>query len=160
MPNAVYHPERCLRTTLAAASRYRFPTDRIVFELTEGEEVVDKDHMRGIVEHYKQRGFLTAIDDFGAGYAGMNLLAAFQTDLVKIDMALVRDIDSDPARCTIVEGIVSICRDLGIDVIAEGIETKDERDALIDVNVHLMQGYLFGKPAFRSLPRLEPGSLD
>lgn len=159
LPNAVYHPERCLRTTLAAASRYAFPTDRIVFELTEGEQVADKGHMREIVEHYQSRGFRTAIDDFGAGYAGLNLLAAFQTDFVKIDMELIRDLPVDPPRRTIVGGIVRICEELGIGVIAEGIETKDERDTLLELGVTRQQGYLFAKPALRALPEVPPDAL-
>ncbi len=159
LPNAVYHPERCLRTTLAAASRHAFPTDRIVFELTEGERVADKGHMRDIVEHYQSRGFRTAIDDFGAGYAGLNLLAAFQTDFVKIDMELIRDLPADPARRTIVAGIVRICADLGIEVIAEGIESTGERDVLLDLGVTRQQGYLFAKPALGALPAVDPDAL-
>jgi EAL domain-containing protein (putative c-di-GMP-specific phosphodiesterase class I) len=72
LPNAVYRPELCIRATLAAAEEYRFPINRIIFEITEGEKVVDYPHLRHIVDHYKLRGFMTAIDDFGAGYSGLN----------------------------------------------------------------------------------------
>lgn len=102
MPNAVYRPELCIRTTLAAAKQYRFHIERIVFEVTESEQVDNVEHLKNIVAHYQQRGFLNAMDDFGAGYAGLNLLAELETDIVKLDMALIRDLDSIKPRQTLV----------------------------------------------------------
>ena len=99
MPNAVYDPAACIRTTLAAAGRAGFALDRIMFEFTENEPMIDTGHVKSIIAEYKRRGFLTAIDDFGAGYAGLKLLANFQPDLVKIDMDLVRDIDTRLEGC-------------------------------------------------------------
>jgi EAL domain-containing protein (putative c-di-GMP-specific phosphodiesterase class I) len=151
LPNAVYKPEVCIRTTLDAARAAGFPLDRIVFEVTEGERVQDTPWFAQILREYKRCGFKTAIDDFGAGYAGLKLLADFQPDLIKIDMDLVRDIDTCRPRQAIVRGLMQVCRDLGIQVIAEGIETTAERDFLADEGVHLMQGYLFARPAFRAL---------
>lgn len=151
MPNAVYRPELCIRTTLEAAQLYGFPVDRIIFEITEGERVDDLAHLRAIVLDYQQRGFLVAIDDFGAGYAGLNLLADLQTDLVKLDMGLIRHIDQDRTRRVICRGIVQVCRELGIEVIAEGVETLDELHCLQDIDVHLIQGFYLAKPSFESL---------
>lgn len=151
MPNAVYSPERCIRTTLEAAERFGFPPTRIVFEITEGEKITDHDHLRHIIQHYQNIGFLTAIDDFGAGSSGLNLLADFQTDLIKLDMALVRNIQSDPIRESIVEGIVRVCEKLNIRVIAEGVETVDELETLQRLNITLFQGYYFAKPSFESI---------
>jgi EAL domain-containing protein (putative c-di-GMP-specific phosphodiesterase class I) len=155
MPNAVYEPNRCLQTTLAVARRAGFPINRIVFEATEGERVRDPDHLRNILEVYKRQGFKTAIDDFGAGYAGLNLLAEFQPDIIKLDMALVRGIEGHRPRQAIVAGIISICRMLHITVIAEGIETPAELRTLQELGVFLMQGYLFAKPAFEALPAID-----
>lgn len=152
LPNAVYRPELCIRTTLDAAEAYGFPIERIMFEITEGERVDDHAHLRSIVEHYHQRGFKTAIDDFGAGYSGLNLLAEIRTDLLKLDMALLRDIDRDPVRQAIVRGIVQVCGDLATTVIAEGVETRAELDVLRSFGVELFQGYLFARPAFEALP--------
>jgi len=152
LPNAVYRPEACIRTTLETASRVNYPLDAIIFELTEGEAVADACHLTRIVESYRKMGFKTAIDDFGAGYSGLNLLARFQPDIVKLDMALVRDIDQDRVKRTIVAGIMKICNDLGISVIAEGIETVQESVALLDLGITLQQGYLFARPGFESLP--------
>lgn len=151
MPNAVYKPELCIRTTLQAAAEYAFPPERIIFEVTEGEEIDNRDHLKGILEYYQKTGFTTAIDDFGAGYAGLNLLADMQTDLIKLDMALVRNIDQDRNRRIITRGILQVCRDLGIDVIAEGIETRGELSALVDLGVDLFQGYHFARPAFEAV---------
>jgi EAL domain-containing protein (putative c-di-GMP-specific phosphodiesterase class I) len=106
------------------------------------------------VTHYQKRGFLTAIDDFGAGYSGLNTLAELQTNLIKLDMALVRDIDGDRVRRAIVRGILQVCRELEIDVIAEGVETVAEFTVLEDFGVELFQGYYFARPAFRSLAAL------
>ena len=148
LPNAIYRPEVCIRSTLEAARRYGFPINRIIFESVEGEQVNDGKWLAEILGEYKRIGFQTAIDDFGAGFAGLNLLADFQPDLVKLDMALVRGIDQGKSRQAIVSGVVSMCAQLDIDVIAEGIETRDEAQCLSDLGIHLMQGYWFGRPQF------------
>lgn len=159
LPNAIYKPELCIRTTLAAARTYGFPLERIIFEVTEGERIEDGPWLMEILQEYKRCGFKTAIDDFGAGFAGMALLADFQPDLVKIDMGLIRHVDTHAARQAIVRSLISLCHELNIQVIAEGIETPGERDFLLDAGIHLMQGYLFAKPAFRALARVQPASL-
>lgn len=147
LPNAVYRAETCVRATLEAASEWAFPIDRLMFEVTEGEQVEDPDHLKSIFLEYERQGFTTAIDDFGSGYSGLNLLAMFQPQVLKIDMALTRGIGQDSVRRAIVEGIVLVARRLGITVIAEGIETREERDALAALGIELMQGYLFAKPS-------------
>ncbi len=88
----------CIRTTLEAAKRCNLALDKIIFEVTEQEQVLDIDHLVGILRAYRQQGFRTAIDDFGAGYAGLNLLADFQPDLLKLDMQLIRSVDQDTVR--------------------------------------------------------------
>ncbi|QIE29679.1 EAL domain-containing protein [Caballeronia sp. SBC2] len=154
MPNAVYRPQACIRSTFEAAEKYNFPIDRIIFETIEGENIIDRPHLVNIFQEYKRFGFQTAIDDFGAGYSGLTLLVDFQPDLIKLDMALVRGIDTDSVRQRITRGVLTICRDLGIRVIAEGIETRGERDFLSASGVTLMQGYFFAKPAFQSMPQV------
>ncbi len=148
MPRAIYKPELCLRTTLAAARQYAVDASQIMFEVTEGERLDDPSHLRDIIDYYKSRGFLTAIDDFGAGYSGLIRLANFQPNFIKLDMALSRDIDSSRSRRAIVKGVAAMCRELDIGVIAEGVETPRERNTLLDLGVFLQQGYLFAKPTF------------
>ena len=123
-----------------------------MFEVTEGEQITDHAHLRRIFAEYKSQGFKTAIDDFGAGYAGLNLLAEFQPDFIKLDMALTRNIHTDPVRRAIVSGIVATCRALDLGIIAEGIESAAEYTFLRSLGITLYQGYLFARPAFRALP--------
>ncbi|GIZ50038.1 diguanylate phosphodiesterase [Noviherbaspirillum aridicola] len=152
LPNAVYRPETCIRATLEAAKQFELPTDRLVFEVTEGEQVQDEAHLQGIFTEYRRQGFATAIDDFGAGYSGLNLLANFQPDIIKLDMALTRGIDSDRVRRSIVSGVLLVCRELGIRPVAEGVETLAELNTLADLGIELVQGYLLGRPVFEQLP--------
>lgn len=151
-PNAVYNPAACLRRTLETAARKNFPLDRLIFEVTEGERVRDQDHLNAIIREYRARGFRVAIDDFGAGYAGLNLLANFQPDILKIDRELTREVHQRRASSVIIQSIMAACHSLGIQVIAEGIETEDELLALQDLGVRYFQGFFFARPGFQYLP--------
>lgn len=152
LPNAVYRPELCIRSTLEAAKTFGFSTERIIFEITEGEKIDDRAHLKNILQEYQRLGLKTAIDDFGAGYAGLNLLAEFQSDLIKIDMQLTRDIQNSKVKQAIVKAIVDVCKTLSIMVIAEGVETFAELNTLKDLGIYLFQGYYFARPAFEKLP--------
>ncbi len=146
MPNAVYEPRACIQASLKAASRARFAPSRIMFEFTENEEMRDTAHVNKIVEAYRHIGFTTAIDDFGSGFAGLNLLSDLRPDVLKVDMNLIRAIDMSTRKQAIVSGIVAIAKQLGIEVIGEGVETAGERDALVSAGITLLQGFLFAKP--------------
>ena len=152
LPKAVYEPAACLRATLRAARQFSFPMSSIMFEFTENEEVRDTVHLTNIITEYRRHGFTTALDDFGAGYAGLGLLADFQPDLIKIDMRLIRGIDTSPARRAVVDGILTIATELDIAVLAEGIESEDEFVVLKEAGIRLFQGYWFARPAFEELP--------
>ena len=154
LPNAVYRPETCIRATLEAAAELNFPTDRIMFEVTEGEKVIDHDHLKNIFIEYKKQNFTTAIDDFGAGYAGLDLLADWQPDVIKFDMSLTRNIHNDKVRRALVFGIIAVCRELSIKIIAEGIECKEEGMTFFEQGIDLFQGYYFARPGFESLPTI------
>jgi EAL domain-containing protein (putative c-di-GMP-specific phosphodiesterase class I) len=152
LPNAVYDPKACIQLTLKTAAAIQFPTDRLIFEFTENEQMVDPAHVSRIIDSYKQMGFGTALDDFGAGHAGLNLLARFQPDIIKLDMELVRGLDASLPRRIIIEAVVKMCDTLGVAVIAEGIETEAELEALRALGVRYIQGFLFAKPEFERLP--------
>jgi len=152
LPNAVYSPAACIQLTLKTAQATNFPTDRLIFEFTENEEMVDPDHVANIIATYQKMGFGTALDDFGAGHAGLNLLARFQPDIIKLDMELIRGLDASLPRRMIVDGVVKMCAALGVTVIAEGIETAGELDALRAIGVRYIQGFYFAKPGFEMLP--------
>lgn len=144
------HPE--------AAKAHDFPLDKLIFETLESEHIDNYRHLTHILREYREFGFKTAIDDFGAGYSGLNLLADFQPDLIKLDMALIRDVDQDRARQAIVRGVVMMCSELNVTVIAEGIESAGERDFLADCGIFLMQGYWFARPAFQALAEVRPAA--
>jgi EAL domain-containing protein (putative c-di-GMP-specific phosphodiesterase class I) len=154
LPNAVYSPVACIQSTLKSARKVGFPTDRLIFEFTENEQIVDTDHVKNIVESYAKMGFGTAIDDFGAGHAGLGLLARLQTDYIKLDMELVRGIDTSLPRRMIIEGVCRMAKSLGITVIAEGIETIDEYHGLRAIGIRYIQGYLIARPGFKTLPAI------
>jgi EAL domain-containing protein (putative c-di-GMP-specific phosphodiesterase class I) len=151
MPGAVYHPENSIRTTLETAKRVGLPMQQIIFEVTEDERIVDRAHLKTLFCEYRRHGLRTAIDDFGAGYSGLTLLADFQPDVVKIDRALIDGIDLNKPARSIVGAMVDVCRSLGIVVVAEGIERSHEAMVLSDLGVRYMQGYLFARPAFEAL---------
>jgi EAL domain-containing protein (putative c-di-GMP-specific phosphodiesterase class I) len=138
--------------TLEAATKAKIPLENLILEVTEGEAVHDAIGFAERVNAYRAQGVLLAIDDFGAGYAGLNLLAEFQPDLVKVDIQLVRDIQGKGPRQAIVRAVIQVCDDLGIDLIAEGIETESEYGWFRRVGVHLFQGFYFAAPAFEALP--------
>lgn len=152
MPGAVYSPAACIQLTLKTARNLNFPMDRLIFEITEGEQVHDPKHLQSIADEYRRHGFQIALDDFGAGYSNLNLFADLAADLIKLDMALTRNLHQRPKAMHTVRAIAGLCRDLNITVIAEGIETPEEFQAIRDCGITLMQGYLLAKPAFEALP--------
>lgn len=155
MPNAVYQPEACIQTTLNAARTYGFPIENIIFETLENEKIVDRPYLITILTEYQRFGFQTAIDDFGAGFSGLGLLADFQPDIIKIDMALVRGICNHRPRQAIIRAILQVCTELAIDVIAEGVETYAEYRCLADLGIRYIQGYYFCQPQFRALGNID-----
>jgi EAL domain-containing protein (putative c-di-GMP-specific phosphodiesterase class I) len=152
LPRSLAREGEAMRVLIATAERSGVPLDRIVLEVTEGEAIEDHGEFSALVDEYRALGMKVAIDDFGAGYSGLNLLADFQPDMIKLDMNLVRGIESRGARQSIARAIATVCADLGIDVIAEGVETVDEYRWFADEGVRLFQGYLFGRPGFECLP--------
>jgi len=153
LPNAVYEPKACIRATLAAASRVNFPLDLITFEITEDERIHDTKHLQGIINEYRRHGFRVALDDFGSEYAGLTILSALHVDAIKLDIALVRDIDRDERQRAITTGMIRVCQDLNIDVVAEGVERAEELAVLREVGVRYVQGYLFARPSLDKLAR-------
>jgi EAL domain-containing protein (putative c-di-GMP-specific phosphodiesterase class I) len=152
LPNDVAGQTKCFLTAIETAQRCRFPANRLMFEITEGERVINLPGLAASFRTFRRYGFTSAIDDFGAAYASFELLAAFQPDVVKVDMSLVRDIHVDPVRVAIVKGFVTTCNDLRIKVIAEGVEAADEARVLRGLGVHLFQGFLFARPTIGALP--------
>ena len=141
-----------LPETVAAAEHAGLPLDRLILEITENERVRNPHRLHDALEDYRQQGLRVAIDDFGAGFAGLSLLAAFRPDILKIDIALTRDVQKRRPSRVIIRSVVQICRDLNIQLIAEGCEHPEQADILQTLGIRYMQGNLFAEPAFEALP--------
>lgn len=154
LPGALLVSDEAISTTIDVANQCGMRLDKIVIEITEGEAIDDHSGFVESISKYRSLGIKFSLDDFGAGYAGLNLLAEFQPDDIKLDMSLIRNIDSNGPRQAIVRGIMCTCNDLGIEIIAEGVETNEEYYWLKGEGIELFQGYLFAKPAFEHLPSI------
>jgi EAL domain-containing protein (putative c-di-GMP-specific phosphodiesterase class I) len=153
-PHAIYQTGMNIRATLRASLKYKFSTENIIFELIETQKLANNRQLIDLVRMYHEFGFQTAIDDFGSGYSGLNLLVEYQPNFIKFDRNLISNIDKDPVRQTVVQGILTICAKLHIDVMAEGVETVEEFDWLQRNHVELFQGYYFAYPGFEALPEV------
>jgi EAL domain-containing protein (putative c-di-GMP-specific phosphodiesterase class I) len=117
-----------------------------VLEVTERATLDDVPDVRERVARLRALGFRIAIDDLGAGYAGLSSFASLEPDVVKLDMSLVRHAHQHDTKRKLIQSITTLCRDMHMQVVAEGVETSDERDVLIECGCDLLQGYLFAKP--------------
>lgn len=118
----------------------------VVLEITERTALEDVSDIASRVSRLRDMGFRLAVDDLGAGYAGLASFASIEPDVVKLDMSLVRGVDVSPLKQSVVRSVIGLSQELGIEVISEGIEIPVERDTLSLLGCRLFQGYLFGKP--------------
>ena len=119
----------------------------VVLEITERQSLDTISDLPGRIRALRGLGYRLALDDLGAGYAGLNTFAILAPDIVKLDMALVRGCDADAVKRQLIRSMTSLCKELGALVVAEGIETPAERDTVLELGCDLMQGYLLGRPA-------------
>jgi len=119
---------------------------RVVLEITERASLDEVKDLRARTNRLRGLGFRLAVDDLGAGYAGLTSFAQLEPEVVKLDMSLVRDVHLEPTKRKLITSMAQLCRDLGMTVLAEGVETKEERDVLSEIGCDLLQGYFFGKP--------------
>lgn len=146
-PSSIYTPSFCLRTTFRAVEQYGCDPARVVFEVVESEEVKDTNHLLEILKEYRAAGFAVALDDVGAGYSSLNLLARLRPDFVKLDMGLIRHVDTDPYKASVVGKLLEMARELGVRSVVEGVETAGEWQWAADHGANFVQGYLFARPA-------------
>jgi EAL domain-containing protein (putative c-di-GMP-specific phosphodiesterase class I) len=119
---------------------------RVVLEITERASVESVADLQGRVARLREMGYRIALDDMGAGYANLNTFALLEPDVVKLDMSLVRDVHKTKIKQKLVRAIATLCRDMDVLVVGEGVESLEERDALVALGCDLLQGYLFCKP--------------
>jgi EAL domain-containing protein (putative c-di-GMP-specific phosphodiesterase class I) len=151
-PAAIGDEHYGLHSTTGAARMAGFAENRLIFEISEKEPIINFRAARRWFSECRNRGALIAFDDFGSGYNGLNTLIELKPDILKLDMGLIRGIDSDFVRQTIVTSAIDVCSQLSITLIAEGVETSSEMSTLRDIGINLMQGYLFGRPEINRLP--------
>jgi EAL domain-containing protein (putative c-di-GMP-specific phosphodiesterase class I)/GGDEF domain-containing protein/CBS domain-containing protein len=128
----------------------------IVFEITEQADIRNLPHFKRTLEHYRSQGYMVAIDDAGAGFSSLQAIAQVRPDFIKMDISLVRGVESDPVKRALLETFVTFAEKIGSFIIAEGIETENEMRALINMGVHYGQGYYLGRPVYpRTMPKVE-----
>lgn len=127
-------------------NRYHINPAQVVFELTERDSMVDIDGFQSAVEHYKRQSYEIAIDDLGSCYSGLNLICELQPHYIKLDMKLVRDVHKNRSKYGLIKGLMEFSAMTNAKLIAEGIETKEELEALINIGIHYGQGYYLARP--------------
>lgn len=141
------HPQDLIDDDLLdPASQTCTAASRIILEITERSTLDGVGDVRGRVNALREAGYRIAIDDLGAGYAGLTSFAALEPEFVKLDMALIRDVQDSPVKQRLVRLMTTLCHDMDMLVVAEGIETIAERDTVVELGCDLLQGYRFGKP--------------
>ncbi len=142
------HSQDLLDETLASVESALSPlASRVVLEITERASLDDVKDVRARMAALRRLGYRIAVDDLGAGYAGLTSFAQLEPEIVKLDMTLIRDVHREPTKQRLVRSMASLCREMNIEVVAEGVETAEERDVVVDLGCDLLQGYLFAKPA-------------
>jgi EAL domain-containing protein (putative c-di-GMP-specific phosphodiesterase class I)/ActR/RegA family two-component response regulator len=127
---------------------------RVVLEITERASLEAISDIQARLGTLRRFGYRLALDDLGAGYAGLTSFAKIQPEVVKLDMSLVRGVDKEPTKQKLIQGMAAICGELGMIVITEGVETSEERDMLLGLGCDVFQGYLFAKPG-KAFPRVK-----
>ena len=146
-PKTMADPAFTPGQTLALMEKAGLTPGNIVFEITERHSVQEFDLFYRTLDHYRSQGFQVAVDDAGAGYAGLSLIAELQPDYIKLDKSLITDIHKDPVKRALVETTVTFADKIGGRIIGEGIESKAQAVCLKDIGVHCGQGFFLARPA-------------
>lgn len=156
-PASLEDPIQCLNSTMGVIERAGVPPERVVFEITESEEVLDVRGLFEVFAFYREIGFRIALDDLGTGYNSMHLLPKLRPEFVKLDSVLISGVDTDLYKARIAAKLLELAQDLKISTIAEGVETEGEWVWLRDHGVDYVQGFLFGVPDCPPpIPRVHP----
>lgn len=154
IPTSIYDPEFCLNSTVKWAKQLEFDPSQIVFEVVETELVKDQEHLKKILQYYREKGFKIALDDVGEGYSSLNMLIELKPDIIKIDRNIISDIDRNELKQSVYKALYTLAKEHNITVLAEGIETAYELDMIKSIGVDLAQGYYFAKPSSEPVRRL------
>jgi EAL domain-containing protein (putative c-di-GMP-specific phosphodiesterase class I) len=146
-PTSIYDPKNCLQTTLRAVDESSLSREQIVFEVIESENVGDPNHLREILDFYREQGFKVALDDVGSGYSSLNMISRLRPDFMKLDRELVSGLHRDNYKAMIAKKLLETAQELGIHSIAEGVEEEEEFQWLCENGTDFVQGYFIARPA-------------
>ncbi|HEX3037518.1 MAG TPA: GGDEF domain-containing protein [Oscillospiraceae bacterium] len=158
-PNVMHDVKFKQGFTKEYLSKYGITPEKIIFEITERNAIYDMNGFKGTISHYKNQNYQIAIDDAGAGYSGLNLISDINPHFIKLDLNLIRDIDTDSMKFALVKSMIELSRMANIFLIAEGVETKEELSTLINLGVQYGQGYYFQKPS-ETVTEINPDVID
>lgn len=139
-------PETIVSAPLLSALE-SVPLTRIILEITEHDAVESYQRLSEVIDPLRKKGLRIAIDDSGAGYSSFRHILQIRPELIKLDMSLTRGVDQDPARHALASALISFARDIGSELVAEGVETPGELCCLRDLGVRIVQGHINGRPA-------------
>ena len=154
-PTSIYRPQVCLASTERVVHETGIDPSQLVFEVVESHAIADRGHLVSILDHYRSLGWRVALDDVGAGWSSLSLLAAVRPEVVKLDKALVQELPDDGAR-TVLKAVTDLAHQLGAVVVAEGVETERLAEEVTALGADLGQGWLFGRPVRPDPPAEEP----
>jgi EAL domain-containing protein (putative c-di-GMP-specific phosphodiesterase class I) len=152
MAQSIYEVDMSITATFQATIQSGIPAENIVFEVLESQSLTEQKNLIKYLRLIQEFGFATAIDDFGAGYSGLKLLAEYQPYFIKLDRHLIGNIHEDYIKQRIFSGVRKICDSLCIEIVAEGVENENEFHWLNEAGISIFQGYFFARPAFEALP--------
>ncbi|WP_254871061.1 EAL domain-containing protein [Bacillus sp. Marseille-Q1617] len=156
LPSTIYNPDFCLKHTFEIVDKYGVDPEDLVFEVVETEKIEDVNHLKSVLEVYKREGMKVALDDVGSGFSTIEMLSLLQPDYVKIDRSYISECDMNTDKQQFLKNVIHIARELGISVLAEGVERKEELTFCKAAGVEYAQGYLIGKPALHAEKPLVP----
>ncbi|MDT0276328.1 EAL domain-containing protein [Blastococcus goldschmidtiae] len=156
-PTSIYRAQVCLASTEQVAHASGLAPEQFVFEVVESHAIADRGHLVSVLEHYRSLGWRVALDDVGAGYSSLSLLAAVRPEVVKLDKGLVQGLPDEGAR-TVLKAVTDLAHELGAVVVAEGIETEELAEQVAELGADLGQGWLFGRPVRPERPPEEEDS--
>lgn len=136
-----------MRPTIEAIDEAGLQRDKVVFEITETENVRDTNHLKNIVNYYRETGFRVALDDIGSGYSSLNMVHKLRPDFIKLDMQLIRGVQDDLYKATVAEKVLEMAQSLGIETIVEGVEHRGELNWARDKGASFAQGHLIARPS-------------
>jgi EAL domain-containing protein (putative c-di-GMP-specific phosphodiesterase class I) len=154
-PLSVYRPQVCLASTERVVHETEIAPGQLVFEVVESHAIADRGHLVSILDHYRSLGWRVALDDVGAGWSSLSLLAAVRPEVVKLEKSLVQELPDDGAR-TVLKAVTDLAHQLGAVVVAQGVETERLADEVTAIGADLGQGWLFGRPVRPQPPTEEP----